>query len=157
MYKDYWYVVLPVHMTTSALWFGGFYYCVRSGVDVISLLESLGISDKLLIPLKESNAGYFALAFALYKLVTPLRYAVTVGGTTYAIKRLTVIGWIKPVPSRERIREMLQEKKDNIQGKFNESKQHYQTQYKEKKSQVMDEMQRYKTEMRKMKDKVKKM
>lgn len=29
MYKDYWYVLLPVHMTTSALWFGGFYYCVR--------------------------------------------------------------------------------------------------------------------------------
>lgn len=29
MYKDYWYVLLPVHMTTSAIWFGGFYYCVR--------------------------------------------------------------------------------------------------------------------------------
>ena len=50
-----------------------------SGVDVISLMESIGISDKLLTPLKESHAGYFALALALYKLVTPLRYAVTVG------------------------------------------------------------------------------
>ncbi|CAG9566680.1 unnamed protein product [Danaus chrysippus] len=157
MYKDYWYVVLPVHMTTSALWFGGFYYCVRSGVDVIGLLESIGISDKLLTPLKESSAGYFALALALYKLVTPLRYAVTVGGTTYAIKRLTAIGWIKPVPSRERLKEMIQERKDNIQDRFNESKQHYQTQLQEKKTQVMDEMRRYKTEMRNMKNKVKKM
>lgn len=84
------------------------------------------------------------------------KYTFT-GGTTYAIRRLTVIGWIKPVPSRERLREMLQEKKDNFQGKFNESKQHYQTQYQEKKTQVMDEMQRYKTEMRNIKDKVKKM
>ncbi|CAH2104339.1 unnamed protein product [Euphydryas editha] len=157
MYKDYWYVLLPVHMTTSAIWFGGFYYCVRSGVDVISLLESIGISDKLLTPLKESNAGYFALALALYKLITPLRYAVTVGGTTYAINRLTAIGWIKPVPSREQIKVMFQEKKDNIQDRFNESKQHYQTQLKEKGTQVMDEMKRYKTEMRNIKNKVKKM
>lgn len=28
MYKDYWYVLLPVHMSTSAIWFGGFYYLV---------------------------------------------------------------------------------------------------------------------------------
>ncbi|XP_041981843.1 uncharacterized protein C18orf19 homolog A [Aricia agestis] len=156
MYKDYWYVVLPVHMTTSAIWFGSFYYCVRSGVDVISLLESLGISEKLLTPIKESTAGYFALAFALYKLVTPLRYAVTVGGTTYAIKKLTAIGWIKPMPSRERLKEMLQEQRDNIQDKFTESKQHYQTQIKEKSNQVMDEMRRYKAEMRNAKNKSKK-
>lgn len=50
-----------------------------SGVNVIGILESLGISETLLEPLKKSGAGYFALAFALYKLVTPLRYAVTVG------------------------------------------------------------------------------
>lgn len=29
MYKDYWYVLLPVHMCTSAVWFGSFYYAVR--------------------------------------------------------------------------------------------------------------------------------
>lgn len=29
MYKDYWYVVLPVHMATSCVWFGCFYYAVR--------------------------------------------------------------------------------------------------------------------------------
>lgn len=29
MYKDYWYVLLPVHMCTSAIWFGSFYYAVR--------------------------------------------------------------------------------------------------------------------------------
>ncbi|XP_072936929.1 uncharacterized protein C18orf19 homolog A [Epargyreus clarus] len=157
MYRDYWYVLLPVHVTTSAIWFGSFYYVVRSGFDVISLLESVGVAEKLLTPLRESGAGYFALAFALYKLITPLRYAVTVGGTTYAIRRLTAIGWIKPVPSRERIKEMLQEKRDNLQDRFNESKQHYQTQMKEKRTQVMDEMRRYKTEMRNIKDKVKKM
>ncbi|CAG4998137.1 unnamed protein product [Parnassius apollo] len=157
MYRDYWYVVLPVHMTTSAIWFGSFYYAVRSGFDVISLLEYLNVSEKLMTPLRESSAGYFALAFALYKLVTPLRYAVTVGGTTYAIKKLTALGWIRPVPSRERIKEMFQERRENFQEKMHESKQHYQTQIKEKGNQVMEEMKRYKTEIRNIKDKIKKM
>lgn len=26
MYKKYWYVLVPVHLVTSAAWFGGFYY-----------------------------------------------------------------------------------------------------------------------------------
>jgi Protein of unknown function (DUF1279) len=26
MYKQYWYVLLPVHVVTSAAWLGGFYY-----------------------------------------------------------------------------------------------------------------------------------
>ncbi|VVC99869.1 unnamed protein product [Leptidea sinapis] len=157
MYRDYWYVLVPVHMATSAIWFGGFYYAVRSGVDVVSLFESLGVSEKLMEPLKQTGVGYFALAFAMYKAVTPLRYAVTIGGTTVAIKKLTAIGWIKPVPSKERLKEMLQEKKENLHDKFNESKQHYHAQIKEKQTQVIDEMRRYKTEMRNIKDKVKKM
>lgn len=153
MYRDYWYVLLPVHMVTSTIWFGSFYYTVRSGVDIIGLLESLGFSETILAPIKNSTAGYFAFAFALYKLVTPLRYAVTVGGTTYAIRRLTALGWIKPVPSRERIKEMIQEKKENIQDRFTVGKQHYQTHLKEKRTHMVEEMKRYKSEMRDLKNK----
>lgn len=29
MYRDYWYVLLPVHVATSIVWFGSFYYTVR--------------------------------------------------------------------------------------------------------------------------------
>lgn len=28
LWKNYWYVMLPVHVVTSAFWFGGFYYLV---------------------------------------------------------------------------------------------------------------------------------
>ncbi|CAD0195999.1 unnamed protein product [Chrysodeixis includens] len=154
MYRDYWYVLLPVHMCTSVVWFGSFYYAVRSGVDIFGLLQSLGISDTLIAPLKDSTAGYFALTLALYKLASPLRYAVTVsGGTTIAIKKLTAIGLIKPVPSRERLKEILQEKRGNLQDRFKESKQHYQVQMKEKHTQVMEEVKRYKTDMRNIKNK----
>lgn len=29
MYRDYWYVLVPVHLVTSAGWFGGFYYLAK--------------------------------------------------------------------------------------------------------------------------------
>lgn len=76
---------------------------------------------------------------------------LSLGGTTYAIKRLTAMGWIKPVPSRERIKEMIQQKQDQ----FMESKQHYQTQMKEKRTQIMEDLRRYKMEMKNTKNKKK--
>ncbi|KAJ8729266.1 hypothetical protein PYW08_000847 [Mythimna loreyi] len=149
MYRDYWYVLIPVHVATSIFWFGSFYYIVRSGVDVLALLQSIGVSESIIGPLRDSHAGYFAIALAMYKLATPLRYAVTIGGTTIAIRKLTGIGFIKPVPSRERIREILQEKKENLQDAIKEG----QAQMKERSTQVMREMKRYKTEMRNLKNK----
>ncbi|XP_049867581.1 protein FAM210A [Pectinophora gossypiella] len=150
MYRDYWYVVVPVHIATSAVWFGTFYYTVRSGVDVLAILESIGVSESILTTLKNSGAGYFALAFALYKLATPLRYAVTLGGTTFAIRRLTTMGLIKPVPSKERLKELYQEKKDT----FKDSCQPYRDQMQQKGNRVLDEMRRYKQDI---KNRVKKM
>lgn len=29
MYKEYWYVLVPVHLATSAVWFGSFYYASK--------------------------------------------------------------------------------------------------------------------------------
>lgn len=81
------------------------------------------------------------------------RFNMIPGGTTIAIKKLKGIGFIKPVPSRERMKEIFQEKKDNLQDAFKES----QAQMKEKHTQVMREMKRYKSEMRNLKNKVKKM
>lgn len=114
MYRDYWYVLVPVHLVTSLGWFGGFYYLTKSGVDVIALLESMGISDKVINPLRDSSAGYIALAYALYKIATPLRYTVTLGGTTISINYLKKWGYIRPIPPREKLKEMYQEKKATV-------------------------------------------
>ncbi|PSN50629.1 hypothetical protein C0J52_15144 [Blattella germanica] len=115
MYRDYWYVLVPVHLVTSLGWFAGFYYLAKSGVDVIALLESMGLSEKLINPLRDSSAGYIALAYALYKVATPVRYTVTLGGTTISIKYLKEWGYIKPIPPREKLREMYQERKEQYQ------------------------------------------
>lgn len=60
-----------------------------SGVDVIALLESMGISEKVINPLRDSSAGYIAIAYALYKIATPVRYTVTLG-TLYLFSGRTV-------------------------------------------------------------------
>ncbi|XP_063216080.1 uncharacterized protein C18orf19 homolog A isoform X2 [Bacillus rossius redtenbacheri] len=114
MYRDYWYVLIPVHVVTSIGWFGAFYYMCVSGVDVVAALESLNISEKLINPLRDSKAGYVALSYAMYKIATPLRYTVTLGGTTLSINYLRKWGYIKPIPPREKLKEMYDEKKENL-------------------------------------------
>lgn len=36
MYKRYWYVLIPVHLATSAVWFGSFYYLAARSVFLFS-------------------------------------------------------------------------------------------------------------------------
>ncbi|GJQ85612.1 hypothetical protein Trydic_g20162 [Trypoxylus dichotomus] len=114
MYRDYWYVLVPVHVVTSIGWFGSFYYLAKSGVDIVTLMESLHVSDVIINPLRDSSMGYLAVAYALYKIFTPLRYMVTLGGTTVSIKYLKEWGYIKPVPSARALKDMYTERRDNI-------------------------------------------
>merc|ERR1719158_1196888 len=46
MMKDYWYVLIPVHVATSIVWFGGFFVMLKSGVDIVGFLEMIGTSQK---------------------------------------------------------------------------------------------------------------
>jgi len=117
MFKDYWYVLLPVHVATSAVWLGGFYISLKSGVDIVGMLESLGTSERILDYLRHSEAGYIALSYACYKIATPARYAVTVGGTTLAISKLKDTGYLKStseVASQLRESKTLKKTKDKI-------------------------------------------
>lgn len=108
MYRDYWYVLAPVHIASSIVFFGAFYYTASSGVDVVAILESLHFSETVVSKLRDSSAGYIAIAYALYKIFTPVRYTVTLGGTTWAIRFLKNRGLIKP-------RRPMKEAKENVQ------------------------------------------
>jgi len=106
MYKQYWYVLIPVHIITSCVWYGSFFIAAKSGVDIVPMLEWAGASEKILNYLRNNNAGYYAIAYAMYKVASPARYFVTVGGTTISINYLKKYGYIKPVPTKERIQEI---------------------------------------------------
>ncbi|XP_073987822.1 uncharacterized protein C18orf19 homolog B-like isoform X2 [Rhodnius prolixus] len=136
MYRDYWYVLVPVHVVTSAVWFGGFYYAAKSGIDIVAFVEKLHLSDAIVDKIRSSGhstAGYIAISYALYKIFTPLRYTVTLGGTTISINYLTKWGYIKPIPKKEELKKMISEQrsslrekrlafKDRMLGKLNQKK-----------------------------------
>uniref|UniRef100_A0A1A9WAH0 DUF1279 domain-containing protein n=1 Tax=Glossina brevipalpis TaxID=37001 RepID=A0A1A9WAH0_9MUSC len=110
MYKKYWYVLIPVHLLTSTCWFVGFYYMIKSGVDVASVMTYLHISSSIIDKASNSQVGHWALAYLCFKVATPLRYAVTLGGTTAAIRYLGQAGLIKPVPTKNEFMRIYEEK-----------------------------------------------
>lgn len=57
--------------------FINFIFC--SGIDIPALLESMGAPESWIESLKKSKAGNLVLAYTMYKVVTPLRYTVTIG------------------------------------------------------------------------------
>ncbi|CAH1390463.1 unnamed protein product [Nezara viridula] len=120
MYRDYWYVLVPVHLVTSAIWFGSFYYTARSGVDIASIAEMMHLSDSTVEKIRANSntlAGHLAVSYLLYKIFTPLRYTVTVGGTTISINYLKKWGYIKPMPKKEEFKKLLEEKKVSFRKK----------------------------------------
>jgi len=118
MYRDYWYVLMPVHIVTSIGWFGSFYQMSKSGVDVGRYMRKVGVSDSIVEKVTSSGAGHIAIAYALYKVATPVRYAVTLGGTTVAINRLRNMGYIKPAKEiYTKGRDKLQDVQNKLQAK----------------------------------------
>ncbi|XP_037084922.1 protein FAM210A-like [Pollicipes pollicipes] len=125
MYKDYWYVLVPVHLVTSAVWYGSFYYASKSGIDVAGLLESWGFSETITDKLRHSSAGHLAVAYALYKIATPARYTVTLGGTTYSIKFLSERGYIQPMPSRKDLKELYDDRREELRDRIGERRREW--------------------------------
>jgi len=150
MTKDYWYVLIPVHVATSIVWFGGFYMMIKSGVDIISVLESLHVSKSYLEKLEGSEAGYYALAYACYKVATPARYTVTVGGTSYTIVKLEKRGLLKKSSEvADSIKDKKDEMKEKMEDKKDEMKEKYQEKYDDFKEQYDNAWQKFSKTKRK--------
>ncbi|KAG8184247.1 hypothetical protein JTE90_019486 [Oedothorax gibbosus] len=110
MLREYWYILVPVHMATSAIWFGGFYYAATQGLDIIPFLEYVRLPEFLIEPLRNSSLGHIAVASALYKLATPARYMVTLGASSSAVKLLVKRGLIRPAPTKAQLKTIIQNK-----------------------------------------------
>lgn len=87
------------------------------------MMEYYEFSDTIIKPLRNSSLGHIAVAYFLYKVATPARYAVTLGGTTFAIRVLSKRGIIKPMPSRDQMVQIYKDKKLEMQEKVNDKKQ----------------------------------
>merc|ERR1719203_2218742 len=103
----------------------------KSGIDMVAVLEAVGTSEKLLNPLRNSDAGYFALAYLCFKVASPFRYTVTVGGTGYTIRYLSKQGILKAADVKESAREKASDFKDRADD-FRESAREKASEFKDR-------------------------
>ncbi|KAM3840065.1 protein FAM210A isoform 1-T3 [Vipera latastei] len=122
-FKQYGKVLIPVHLLTSSIWFGTFYYAALKGVNVVPFLEFIGLPESIVNILKHSQSGNALTAYALYKIATPARYTVTLGGTSITVKYLRKQGHMStPPPVKEYIQDRMEETKERISGKMEETR-----------------------------------
>ncbi|XP_059411420.1 uncharacterized protein C18orf19 homolog A-like [Carassius carassius] len=122
-FKQYGKVMIPVHLLTSTVWFGTFYYAAMKGVNLVLFLEYVGFPDKVVKLLENFQSGYALTAYTMFKIATPARYTVTLGGTSLSVKYLRKHGYMStPPPVKEYLQEKMEETKERIFGKMEETK-----------------------------------
>ncbi|TSK34784.1 hypothetical protein Baya_4392 [Bagarius yarrelli] len=140
-FKQYGKVLVPVHLLTSTVWFGTFYYAAMKGVNLVPFLEYIGLPDKLVSLLRDSQGGYALTAYAMYKLATPARYTVTLGGTSLSVKYLRKHGYLPtPPPVSEYLQDKMEETKEKISGKMEETKERFSEKMEETKELLSERM-----------------
>ncbi|KAM9310165.1 uncharacterized protein KZ484_026108 isoform 1-T2 [Pholidichthys leucotaenia] len=140
--KQYGKVVIPVHLVTSSVWFGSFYYAAMKGVNVVPFLEMIGLPERLLGLLRDSSSGYALTAYAMYKIATPARYAVTLGGTSLSVQYLRKHGYMStPPPVKEYIQDKMEETKERFSEKMEETKELISEKMEETKDKLSEKLQ----------------
>ncbi|XP_019962908.1 uncharacterized protein C18orf19 homolog B [Paralichthys olivaceus] len=140
-FKQYGKVMIPVHLVTSSVWFGTFYYAAMKGVNVVPFLEMMGLPETLVGLLKDSSSGYALTAYAMYKISTPARYTVTLGGTSLSIQYLRKHGYLStPPPVKEYIQDKMEETKEKFTEKMEETKERLSEKMENTKERISEKM-----------------
>lgn len=84
LFKKYGIAYLTTSITFAIFSYAFFYFMVANGVDVASLLESVGISSSA----AAKKTGTAAIAYALHKAASPIRFPPTVLLTPVVAKML---------------------------------------------------------------------
>lgn len=84
-FRQYGKLGFAVYMSVSAVTLGSIYLALSSGIDIPSLLVRLGVPEREWM----KSAGTFAVAYAIYKVLLPLRLFVVAGLTRSIAKRLS--------------------------------------------------------------------
>ncbi|XP_077576493.1 protein FAM210A-like [Stigmatopora nigra] len=141
-FKQYGKVMIPVHLLTSSFWFGTFYYAAMKGVNVVQFLEMVGVPEFLVGLLRDSSSGYALTAYAMYKIATPARYAVTLGGTSLSVQYLRKHGYLStPPPVKEYIQDKMEETKGRFSEKMEETKERFSEKMEETKDKLSEKLQ----------------
>ncbi|NP_001013358.1 uncharacterized protein C18orf19 homolog B [Danio rerio] len=153
-FKQYGKVMVPVHIVTSTVWFGSFYYAAMKGVNLVPFLEFIGLPDWIVGILRDSQGGYALTAYAMYKLATPARYTVTMGGTSLSVQYLRKHGYLStPPPVKEFLQDKMEETRELLTEKMEETKERFSEKMEETKELLSERMEETKERFSETKDK----
>ncbi|XP_040021921.2 protein FAM210A isoform X2 [Gasterosteus aculeatus] len=141
-FKQYGKVMIPVHLLTSSVWFGTFYYAAMKGVNVVPFLEFIGVPESFVSLLRNSSSGYALTAYAMYKIATPARYTATLGGTSLSVQYLRKHGYLStPPPVKEYIQDRMEETKERFSERMEETKELFSEKMEETKDKLSEKLQ----------------
>ncbi|CAJ1061477.1 uncharacterized protein C18orf19 homolog A-like [Xyrichtys novacula] len=147
-FKQYGKVMIPVHLVTSSVWFGTFYYAAMKGVNVVPFLEMIGLPESIVGLLRDSSGGYALTAYAMYKIATPARYTVTLGGTSLSVQYLRKHGYLStPPPVKEYFQDKMEETKEKLTEKMEETKERFSEKMEETKGRFSEKMEETKDKL----------
>src|SRR6218665_1470582 len=114
-----------------------------SGIDVEPALRWIGAGQTIISFYTMPGVGHVAVAYLLYKLATPARYMVTIGGTHMAVKMLRNLGYMQPIPKSESLRSLVKDGKTKVKAKYEE--------YQDRMDDMRDELKEIASKERKLK------
>ncbi|XP_019365313.1 PREDICTED: protein FAM210B [Gavialis gangeticus] len=96
VFKEYGTVGVSFHIGISLVSLGIFYVVVSSGVDMTAVLFKLGFSEAVLQSKLAAGASTFVLAYAIHKLLAPVRISITLISVPFIVQYCRKIGYFKP-------------------------------------------------------------
>eukprot|EP00092_Neocalanus_flemingeri_P015659 GFUD01016948.1.p1 GENE.GFUD01016948.1~~GFUD01016948.1.p1 ORF type:complete len:257 (-),score=84.37 GFUD01016948.1:56-826(-) len=168
MVKDYWYVIIPVEITTSLVWYGSIFISLKSGVDLVEILTNMGVSEEVLgkLPDAGGNYGYHAITFVCYKVISPIRHGLSLAISAALVTRLnkTYPGYLRTSSSiakearetGEEIKDKAREKGEEIKDKARERGEEMKDRYDEKLAEGKEKMDGLKSKAEEKRSEVKK-
>ncbi|CAN2391454.1 Family with sequence similarity 210 member B [Pristimantis euphronides] len=96
LFKECGAVAVAFHVGISLMSLGLFYVLVSSGLDMPSLLLTLGFSEAVVQSKLASGTSTFILAYAIHKMFVPVRMTITAVSVPILVRYFRRIGFFKP-------------------------------------------------------------
>jgi len=97
--RDYGATVIVFHVSISITSLGICYAAVASGLDIPGYLTQWGIGGDLLNSKLASGASTFIVAYAVHKIMAPIRISITLASVPFIVRYLRKVGFLKKPPA----------------------------------------------------------
>ncbi|XP_052854715.1 protein FAM210B, mitochondrial isoform X2 [Drosophila gunungcola] len=94
-FKEYGVSIVAFHVGISMISLGCFYVLISSGVNLVPVLEYLGIGSPAIAE-KVATGSTFVVAYAVHKVFAPARITITLGAIPFLIRYLRPKGFQMP-------------------------------------------------------------